>query len=76
MVGRLAESLPLVGGHVCADEIRDWEKTMLWTIIVILAVLWMLGLIGNVGGGLIHLLLVAAVIVLVFSLLTGRRPTV
>jgi hypothetical protein len=46
---------------------------MLWTIIAILLVLWLLGLIGNIGGGLIWLLLVIAAIVLVFQLLRGRR---
>ena len=46
---------------------------MLWTIIVILLVLWLLGLIGNIGGGLIWLLLVIAGIVLLFQLLSGRR---
>ncbi|MFY9611207.1 MAG: lmo0937 family membrane protein [Blastocatellia bacterium] len=46
---------------------------MLWTIIVVLLVLWLLGLIGNIGGGLIHLLLVVAVIVFLFNLLSGRR---
>ena len=46
---------------------------MLWTILVILLVLWLLGLLTHVGGGLIHLLLVVAVIVLVINLLTGRR---
>jgi len=46
---------------------------MLWTIIAILLVLWLLGLIGNIGGGLIWLLLVLAAIVLVFQLLSGRR---
>jgi Family of unknown function (DUF5670) len=49
------------------------ENPMLWTIIVILLVLWLLGLIGNIGGGLIWLLLVIAAIVLVFQLLSGRR---
>ena len=49
------------------------ERTMLWTIIAILLVLWLLGLIGNIGGGLIWLLLVIAAIVLVFQLLSGRR---
>ena len=49
------------------------ERTKLWTIIAILLVLWLLGLIGNVGGGLIWLLLVIAAIVLVFQLLSGRR---
>ena len=46
---------------------------MLWTIIVILGILWLLGFSFHVGGGLIHLLLVIAVVVLVFNLLTGRR---
>jgi Family of unknown function (DUF5670) len=46
---------------------------MLWTIIAILLVLWLLGLIGSVGGNLIWLLLVIAAIVLVFQLLSGRR---
>jgi len=46
---------------------------MLWTILVILLVLWLVGLIGHIGGGLIHLLLVVALIVFVINLLTGRR---
>jgi hypothetical protein len=45
---------------------------MLWTIIVILLVLWLLGLLVHVGGSLIHLLLVIAVIVLVINLVKGR----
>lgn len=47
-------------------------KLMLWTIIVILLVLWLLGLLVHVGGSLIHLLLVIAVIVLVINLVRGR----
>ena len=46
---------------------------MLWTIIVILFILWLLGFTLHVGGALIHLLLVVAVVVLIFNLLTGRR---
>ena len=46
---------------------------MLWTIIVILLVLWLLGLPGHVGGSLIHLLLVIAVLVLIINLIQGRR---
>ena len=46
---------------------------MLWTIIVILVVLWLLGLIANIGGGLIHLLLVVAVIIFIYNLIAGRR---
>jgi len=46
---------------------------MLWTIFVILLVLWLLGFGFHVAGGLIHLLLVIAVIVLVINLISGRR---
>ncbi|MGA2728626.1 MAG: lmo0937 family membrane protein [Terracidiphilus sp.] len=46
---------------------------MLWTICVILLVLWLLGFTLHVGGGLIHLLLVVALAVLIFNLVTGRR---
>ena len=47
---------------------------MLWTIVVILVILWALGLATSYTmGGLIHVLLVVAVIVLVFRLIQGRR---
>jgi hypothetical protein len=46
---------------------------MLWTLIVILVVLWLLGFATNVVGGLIHVLLVLAIIVLLYQLLVGRR---
>jgi hypothetical protein len=46
---------------------------MLWTIIGILLVLWLLGFIADFAGGLIHLLLVAAVVVFIINLFTGRR---
>ena len=46
---------------------------MLWTILVILLVLWLLGLIANIGGGLIHLLVVIAISVFVAQLISGRR---
>jgi len=50
---------------------------MLWTIIIILLVLWALGFgfAGAAVGNLIHILLVVAVIILVVQLITGRRPT-
>ncbi len=47
--------------------------SLLWTLIVVLVVLWLLGFALNVGGSLIHLLLVLAAILLVVNLLTGRR---
>ncbi|HME32455.1 MAG TPA: lmo0937 family membrane protein [Terriglobales bacterium] len=46
---------------------------MLWTILVILVVLWLLGFSLHIAGSLIHLLLVVAVIVLIVQLVTGRR---
>jgi len=46
---------------------------MLWTIIVVLVVLWLLGFSLHIGGGLIHILIVIAVIVLIFNLISGRR---
>jgi len=46
---------------------------MLWTIFVILLVLWILGFSFHVAGSLIHLLLVVALIVLLFNLFSGRR---
>jgi len=47
---------------------------MLWTIFLILLILWLLGFfVGHVGGGLIHILLVIAIIVLVVQLIRGRR---
>jgi len=48
---------------------------MLWTIFVVLAVLWLLGLVTSYTmGGFIHILLVLAVVVLVFRLMQGRSP--
>jgi uncharacterized protein DUF5670 len=46
---------------------------MLWTIFVILLILWLLGFSFHIAGGLIHILLVIAVVVLLFNLITGRR---
>ncbi len=50
---------------------------MLWTIFVILLVLWLVGLVSSYTlGGFIHLLLVAAVVVLILQLVSGRRPVI
>lgn len=46
---------------------------MLWTILAVLVVLWVLGLIGNIAGGFIHLLLVLALIVFVVNALSNRK---
>jgi hypothetical protein len=49
---------------------------VLWTIIVVLAILWLLGFSFHIAGGLIHLLLVVALVMLVIQLVTGRRGIV
>jgi hypothetical protein len=49
---------------------------MLWSIVVILLVLWLLGFSLHIGGALIHLLLVVGLVVLVINLLGGRRSAV
>ncbi|HEV2022217.1 MAG TPA: lmo0937 family membrane protein [Terriglobales bacterium] len=46
---------------------------MLWTIVVILLILWLLGFGFHVGGSLVHLLIVIAVVVVIINLLSGRR---
>lgn len=46
---------------------------MLWTIVVLLLILWLLGFALDVAGGIIHLLLVVALVVIAFRFLSGRR---
>ncbi len=48
---------------------------MLWTIFVVILILWLLGFSLHVAGGLIHLLLVVALVVLVINLVSGRRSS-
>jgi hypothetical protein len=49
---------------------------MLLTIVIILGILWLLGFAINIGGGLIHLLLVAAIVILIYDLLVSRRTRI
>jgi hypothetical protein len=46
---------------------------ILWIILVVIVAIWLIGLVANVAGNLIHLLLVAALVILIYNLLTGRR---
>lgn len=46
---------------------------MLWAIVAILVLLWLVGFAANIAGGLIHIILVVALIVLAYQFLTGRR---
>lgn len=63
--------------HRVATVMTTWKgDTMagiLWTIAAIVVVIWLLGFIFDVAGNLIHLLLVIAVIVIAWNLITGRR---
>jgi hypothetical protein len=54
-------------------EERTSMGQILWIILVIIVAIWLIGLVANVAGNLIHLLLVVALIVLVYNLITGRR---
>jgi uncharacterized protein DUF5670 len=57
-------------------RIEKKEDVMLWTIALILAVLWVLGLVSSYTmGGFIHILLVLALIVILFQFFSGRRIT-
>lgn len=58
----------------CRNDTSKENKHMLWTIFVVLLVLWLLGLVTSYTmGGLVHVLLVVALVVLVIQLLQGRR---
>jgi len=53
-------------------RVRELEVSMLWTVVVVLLILWLLGFSLHIGGALIHLLLVVGLVVLVINLLSGR----
>jgi hypothetical protein len=46
---------------------------ILWAILVIILVIWLIGLLADVAGSLVHILLVVALAILIYNLLTGRR---
>ena len=53
---------------------RHRRTTVLYTIALVLLILWVLGLVTSfTAGGLLHILIVAAVVVLLYQLITGRR---
>jgi hypothetical protein len=68
-----ALSAPEPGFPSQASPIGKGVLYMLWAIFVIVLVLWLLGFSFHIAGGLIHLLLVVALIILVFNLVSGRR---
>jgi len=64
------------GPILSSEDFKEGGPNMLWTIFAILLILWLLGFSFHVAGSLIHLLLIAAVIVLIVNLITGRRTVV
>jgi hypothetical protein len=52
---------------------EPWRNSMLWTVLVVLLILWILGFSFQVAGNLIHILLVIALVALLLQLVTGRR---
>jgi len=62
--------------HITRAQKRAQEVDMLWTIFIVLIILWLLGFTLHIGGGLIHLLLVVGLVVLIINLLSGRRTAV
>jgi hypothetical protein len=65
-----------IKGFIRFSSLRQPGGYMLWTIFVVLLVLWLLGFSLHIGGALIHLLLVVGLVVLVINLLSGRRSAV
>lgn len=61
------------GRFQASDARSTREVSMLWTIFVVVLVLWLLGFSFHIAGGLIHILLVLALVILVFNLVVGRR---
>lgn len=65
---------PLLPSYVRRGARRlRYAAPMLWTVVAILLIVWFLGLLLRAFGGLIHLLLIAALVVVIYRLLTGRK---
>jgi hypothetical protein len=74
----LNREIPLIRAEFVASAdkgamLHQGKFIMLYTIAVVLIILWLLGFIGHIGGGLIHLLLVIAVVLVIVNLISGRR---
>lgn len=72
MTPRLAVAFTAAATRITPTDRK--EPTMLWTLVIVLVALWLLGLVTSYTlGGVIHVLLVLAVIVVILNLLQGRR---
>jgi hypothetical protein len=71
----MAWNLRFSGRRATAVSIRRSVimASIIWTVLVVVLILWLLGFIVGVGGSLIHLLLVVALLLIIYNLLTGRR---
>jgi hypothetical protein len=66
---------PFHARHGCCSIEEEGGNNMLWTIFVILLVLWLLGMVTSYTmGGFIHILLVIAIVVVLIRIIQGRRP--
>ena len=71
-----ATAYPAADSAAARSRALEYQMSLaniLWTVLVIVVVLWLLGFVLNVGGGLIHVLLIVALIIVLYNLLTGRR---
>jgi hypothetical protein len=73
-----ADLVPRERSNFEVNTAQQWaqEKTMIWTIIAVLLILWLLGFGFSIGGSLIHLLLVVALVVFIVNLVSGRRGAI
>ncbi len=60
------------------QQVRNSEDlatlaSLIWAIVVLLVVLWLVGLVANIAGGLINILLIAAIVLVAYNLFVGRR---
>src|SRR6266568_6767745 len=56
-----------------SEGVQVMSGRILWSVVVVLVVLWLIGLLAHLAGGFVHLLLIAALIVLLYNLFAGRR---
>jgi hypothetical protein len=72
-LGRDGDPWPAVAGTLIPEE--ETKMDLLWTVAIILFILWLLGLVTSYTlGGFVHILLVLAIIVILIRVIQGRRP--
>ncbi len=54
-------------------EVLEGDMGLLWALLAIILIIWLVGFLADIAGGLIHILLVIALVVLIWNLVTGRR---